>query len=98
MSTVRLMAVGDISLHTGNNKHPFDDIRDVFRSKDILFGNLETVLSDQGEKALKAVVLHSPPEKVRYLKDAGFDILNIANNHIMDKGVEGFDETLKVLK
>ena len=97
MSTVRLMAVGDISLQTRNTKHPFKNVRDVFKGKDILFGNLETVLSNQGEKARKAVVLHSPPEKVGYLKDAGFDILNIANNHILDMGVEGFNKTLKVL-
>jgi len=34
---------------------------------------------------------------MKYLVDAGFDVLNIANNHIMDLGVEGFNETLDVL-
>jgi poly-gamma-glutamate synthesis protein (capsule biosynthesis protein) len=47
--------------------------------------------------AEKAVALYTSPEKAAYLKDAGFDILNIANNHIMDKGAEGFHETLRVL-
>ncbi len=97
MNSLKLMAVGDIILQTRNNKHPFENVRDIFKGKDILFGNLETVLSNQGKEAEKAVLLHSPPEKVGWLKDAGFDILNIANNHILDLGADGFHETLKVL-
>ena len=98
MDLLKLMAVGDIILQTRNNKHPFENVRGAFEAKDILFGNLETVLSNQGKEAEKAVLLHSPPEKVRWLKEAGFDILNIANNHILDLGTDGFYETLKVLK
>ncbi len=84
MNAVKLIAVGDICLRTRNNKHPFDNVKKIFKDKDILFGNLETVLSSQGERAEKSVLLYSPPEKVSYLKDAGFDVLNIANNHMMD--------------
>jgi len=73
-------------------------VREILKNKDILFGNLETVLSNRGKKAEKAVVLCSPPEKVSYLEDAGFDVLNTANNHIMDSGVEGFHDTLEVLR
>ena len=98
MNVVKLIAVGDISLQMRNNKDPFDKVKEIFKNKDILFGNLETVLSNQGKIAEKAVLLHSPPEKVGYLKNAGFDILNIANNHIMDYGVEGLLETLDHLK
>jgi len=98
MSIVKLIAVGDICLQTRNNKHPFNHVKEIFKNKDILFGNLETVLSNQGEKAEKAVLLYSPSEKASYLKDAGFDILNIANNHIMDLGVEGFHNTLEILR
>ncbi len=97
MSKVRLLAVGDISLQTRNNKHPFENAKNILKGKDILFGNLETVLSNRGKVAEKAVVLYTSPDKVVWLKDAGFDILSIANNHIMDLGVEGFNETLDVL-
>jgi len=97
MSTVRLLAVGDIFLKTKNNVHPFGNMNSVFRNKDILFGNLETVLSNRGKEVEKAILLHASPEKVEYLKDAGFDILNVANNHIMDLGLEGFNDTLEVL-
>ena len=97
MDKIKLIAVGDISLRTRSDSHPFEKVKAVFNDKDILFGNLETVLSNRGKVAEKAVVLYTSPDKVEWLKDAGFDILNIANNHIMDLGVEGFDETLNVL-
>lgn len=97
MNEIKLLAVGDIFLQTKNNKHPFEVVKEVFRDKDILFGNLETVLSNSGKEVEKAFSFHTSPDKVIYLKDAGFDILNIANNHTMDLGVEGFNETMEVL-
>jgi len=97
MNVLKLLAVGDICLKTKNNVHPFKNVKSVFRDKDILFGNLETVLSDQGKEVEKATLLHISPDKVTYLKDAGFDVLNVANNHIMDLGWEGLNKTLEVL-
>ena len=97
MTTLKLMAVGDISLQTRNDRHPFENVKEVFKRKDILFGNLETVLSSEGRKAKKAVLLYSSPENVKYLKDMDFDVLNVANNHILDLGVEGFRNTLDML-
>ena len=97
MSTLKLIAVGDICLKTKNNIPPFENVKKAFRDKDILFGNLETVLSNRGKEVEKAISLHASPDKVKYLKAAGFDILNVANNHIMDLGWEGFNDTLEVL-
>jgi len=94
---VKLIAVGDISLITKNNLPPFDAVKESFRGKDILFGQLETVLSNRGRKAEKRTLLYTSPEKVRYLKEAGFDVLNIANNHIFDLGPEGINDTLDIL-
>lgn len=97
MNTINLIAVGDIFLKTRNNKSPFEKVQKLFKNKDILFGNLETVLSTEGREKEKAVPLHISPEKVKYLKEVDFDVLNLANNHIMDLGIEGFNETLEVL-
>jgi len=97
MSTLRLLAIGDICLKTKNNMRPFKNVKKAFRDKDILFGNLEIVLSNLGKEVEKATLLHTSPDKVKYLKGAGFDILNVANNHIMDLGWEGFNDTLEVL-
>ncbi len=97
MNKLQIIATGDICLQTKNNEYPFENIKQVSLNKDILFGNLETVLSNYGQEMEKTVSLHTSPGKVSYLKNAGFDILNIANNHIMDLGPDGFNETLEVL-
>ena len=97
MSKVKLLAVGDISLQSRSDRYPFEKVKEIFKDKDILFGNLETVLSNRGKKVEKAVILKTTPDRVNWLKDAGFDVLNIANNHIMDLGVDGVNDTLDVL-
>jgi len=94
---VKLLAVGDISLRSKNGNNPFKKVKRAFKEKDILFGNLETVLSNKGKEVEKAVPLHTSPYKVKYLKDASFDIFNLANNHLLDLGIEGFNENLEVL-
>ena len=94
---VKLKAVGDITLVTKSDITPFRNIKKFITNKDILVGNLETVLSLKGNKTEKAILLYNDPGKVDYLEDAGFDVLNLANNHINDLGQKGFDETLDVL-
>jgi len=95
---VRLKAVGDITLVTTCKSSPFEKVAKVLGDKEVLFGNLETVLSNRSARVEKSIVLHANPEKAQYLKDAGFDILNLANNHTMDLGVEGLDETIEALQ
>ncbi|MCK8517902.1 CapA family protein [Methanoculleus sp. 7T] len=96
--SVRLRAVGDVLLWTKNGKGPFDLVQHELRQKDLLFGNLETVLSESGTERRKRWVNTTPPEAGKYLKEAGFDILSVANNHTLDLGQEGFLKTLDVLE
>lgn len=98
MSALELLAVGDIFLQTRTDKYPFENVGSILKGKDILFGNLETVLSKRGNPLPKRVSLRTDPEKVRYLMDAGFSIVNIANNHIMDYGELGLLDTIDVLE
>ncbi len=95
--TVRLLAVGDISLQTRGDRDPFACIKQKLEEADILFGNLETVLSHGGEESEKTVLLRNPPERIKYLSGVGFNVVNIANNHILDFGPGGFNDTLDVL-
>lgn len=94
---IAILAVGDISLISNNGLHPFKKIMPILKKKDILFGNLETALSDSSYRAEKSVALVSSPPNVKYLKDADFDVLNIANNHILDAGAQGLHDTIKML-
>ena len=98
MMPVRLRAVGDVLLWTRNGKRPFDLIHHELQKKDLLFGNLETVLSKSGDPSRKRWVNTTSPEAGKYLKEAGFDIMSVANNHTLDMGQEGFEKTLSVLE
>jgi hypothetical protein len=96
MSELKILAVGDISLQTAEN--PFKKLKSVLSSGDILIGNLETALTDCRDDTQKSVAISSKPWKGEFLKEAGFDILNIANNHIMDRGPLGLEDTLSALE
>ncbi|HOI58231.1 MULTISPECIES: CapA family protein [unclassified Methanoculleus] len=95
---IRLIAAGDIWLRTEGNRDPFAEVRHLLGDKDILFGNLETTLSETGEPAEKHHVISISPDAARYLVDAGFDVLSVANNHSGDRGAEGFRNTLDSLE
>lgn len=70
---------------------------------DITFGNLEGTLTDgtdskcsPGEFACFA--FRNPPGYGRHYRDAGFDVLNTANNHGHDFGAEGAADTREALR
>ena len=81
MNNFKLLALGDIFLKTKDDSDPFSNIKDVFQNYDILFGNLETVLSNRGVQVPKRVPLQANPDKIIYLKNAGFDIVNLAKQN-----------------
>jgi hypothetical protein len=101
---ITLAAVGDMMLGTDfpENHLPDDDgvsflaaVTPVLSSADIAFGNLEGVLLDGGEPAKKCsnpnacYLFRSPSRYVQHYKDAGFDVISLANNHARDFGEEG---------
>jgi poly-gamma-glutamate capsule biosynthesis protein CapA/YwtB (metallophosphatase superfamily) len=97
MSRLRLVAVGDVALQSSDDRGPFQNVQQLLKQKDILFGNLEVVLSKSGKRAEKAAVLCSPPERIRFLEQADFNVVNVANNHLLDLGFEGANNTLQLL-
>lgn len=109
--TIQLAAVGDIMLGTDFPKDtlPPDDLNilanvaPVLRQADITFGNLEGVLLDGGEPAKKCQTLsvcylfRTPTRYAVRLKDAGFDVMSLANNHARDFGEAGRDSSMQAL-
>ncbi|PCI19526.1 hypothetical protein COB64_03620 [Candidatus Wolfebacteria bacterium] len=103
-----LMFVGDIMLDRGVKKSVdknFDgDISALFKhmvllqSADILFGNLEGPVSDKGTDLGNKYSFRMDPQALPALKNAGFDILSFANNHVGDWGRTAFEDTLERLK
>ncbi|NJM53379.1 MAG: CapA family protein [Blastocatellia bacterium] len=75
----------------------------IFQAADIAFGNLEGPMIDSGVSAkcpptsTKCFAFRVPTRYGKYLKEAGFDVLSLANNHAADFGDAGRTSTRKVL-
>ncbi|MFZ5861691.1 MAG: CapA family protein [Nitrospirota bacterium] len=75
-------------------------IRRVIGDGDIVFGNLEGTLVTDGiaptkcrpeaREALRCFEFGSPPFLASFLKEAGFTVLSLDNNHAEDYGLEGY--------
>lgn len=108
--TVSFSFVGDIMCHSTQynyarvNKDSFDFnpvfsvIKNYLKEKDILIGNLETVLAGNSKKYSGYPYFNSPNEFADALKNTGFDFLSTANNHANDQGYDGVERTIKYLK
>lgn len=88
--------VGDAIAEDGPD-YPFEEVADLLGDADITFGNLECVLSDNGEPAPKGFTFAGDPAVVGGLLDAGFDVVSLANNHTLDYGRTALHETLDSL-
>jgi poly-gamma-glutamate capsule biosynthesis protein CapA/YwtB (metallophosphatase superfamily) len=98
METVELIAVGDMSLICPKACDPFEHVGRYLRAGDLLFGNLETALCDTGVTVEKEVALGVSPRQAEYLSRTGFDVVSVANNHILDCGPRGLSQTLAALR
>jgi poly-gamma-glutamate capsule biosynthesis protein CapA/YwtB (metallophosphatase superfamily)/outer membrane protein assembly factor BamB len=102
---IELVAVGDIMLSRTieermdlyGSSYPFWGTAELLRGADITIGNLECPLSTQGQPIGKRFTFRAHPRHAIGLAWAGFDILSLANNHLLDFGREGFVETLETL-
>jgi len=85
------------SLKVKNPNYPFMNVADVLRVADIVFSNLESPIVDSCPYVDSGFKFCASPKMIEGLKYAGVDIVNLANNHILNYGKEGFDQTKKYL-
>lgn len=103
--SVVLDAVGDLMLARGvatavqrnGPAWPFAKVSDRLRAADIRFGNLELALTDRGVQARKDYTFRAPPAANLSLSSAGFNVLDLANNHVLDYGAQGLLDTIGAL-
>ena len=69
-------------------------IRDALGRADVTVVNLETAVTDRGTAAAKEFAFRAPASTLPALKDAGVDVVSLANNHGLDYGREGLTDTL----
>jgi poly-gamma-glutamate capsule biosynthesis protein CapA/YwtB (metallophosphatase superfamily) len=73
----------------------FNDFLPLVRESDIAITNLESALTTESKFISKTgPAIKSSPKTINALKYAGFNLLTLANNHIMDFGVKGLADTL----
>ena len=76
----------------------FFDIAEDFGKSDLVVANLETTLA--GEKlrySWRKFNFNTPDELGGALKNAGVHLVTTANNHVLDRGLEGLNRTLDTL-
>lgn len=104
--TITLAFVGDVLLgSTVENlliehgyEYPYQYMKAVLQQADFTLANLETPVTDRGEPLDKQYAYRSHPDVLPAFKEAGFDIVNLANNHILDYQVDGLMSTLRHLQ
>lgn len=110
---VTITAVGDTMLGDYPNLPPDPDRyfgavrRELDRGAQIVFGNLEGTLTTAATSKCSSMkrsarkdcfAFRDPPGYVRYLRHAGFTILNDANNHSFDFGPAGQAQTVRTIR
>ena len=79
--------------------YPFSALDGYMAKADITFGNLESPLSTGGKKLYgKSVVLRGDPKMAPVLAEQGFDVLSLANNHMMDYNSDALLDTIAALR
>ncbi len=78
--------------------YPFREIQSMLQEHDIIFANLEAPFADSGDVVEgKSFTFKVPTRHVDGLRRAGFNVLSLANNHILDYGQAGLEQTLRAL-
>lgn len=67
---------------------------DLLRDADLTVGNLEAAITGGGSPLDKEFTFRAPPGILDALRAGGIDVLSAANNHGMDFGATGLEETL----
>ncbi|MCF7797445.1 MAG: CapA family protein [Lentisphaeria bacterium] len=112
IDTIAIMGVGDIMLGTNFPDESYlppkgvnllEPLAMLTRNAHVTVGNLEGTFLDSGgvakqcDDSTRCYAFRQPTEYARYLVDAGFDLLNLANNHSGDFSDLGRFSTIATL-
>ena len=105
---VAIVATGDIVMGSTPDLPPdggrsfFSDVQTDLAG-DVVLGNLEGTLSAGGgskcgKGSTNCYAFQTPPSYAQWLAQAGFTVMNLANNHAYDFGASGLQQTTEALK
>ena len=100
--SINICSVGDVAFQGRFSDSPsielFGPIVKLLYSADVTIANLENPLLDNGVPVCNKLTLRGSVEWARVLKQAGINIVSLANNHMMDFGPAGLFDTMQALE
>jgi poly-gamma-glutamate synthesis protein (capsule biosynthesis protein) len=104
----KILFVGDLMFDRAVARHRrtignaglFQGVREVFAKHDLVVGNLEgTITTNPSVAEVDNTILRFTFEPIvaNILRDAGMSVVSLANNHALDFGEFGFENTLQYL-
>lgn len=100
---IEIAMIGDVLLHLPLYNYmsfipSFSPVLDELKSIDLLIANQESLPAGGAFGVSGYPNFSSPPHIIGDLKDAGVDVLSIANNHTLDQGEEGLLEAIQQME
>jgi len=90
--------VAEASRRSGDPAVALRSMQRLLASADVTVGNLESTLSRAGDPTQGDDSFAADPAVARGLRDAGFDVLSLANNHLGDFGDRALVQTVRRLR
>lgn len=101
---VTLVAIGDTLLggayenSIAKGVSPLRNLAPLLTSADLALANLEGPMTRRGTRQQgKKFTFRIPPSRARLFREAGVDVVAMANNHILDFGAVGLADTIAAL-
>jgi poly-gamma-glutamate synthesis protein (capsule biosynthesis protein) len=102
---VRLSFVGDVLLAStvetvmrrNGFDYPYREVLPLLQQADMTIANFESPITTRGTPQKKEYVYHTSPDALPPFKQAGFDLVTLANNHTFDYGETGLLDTMNYL-
>src|SRR5437762_207799 len=90
---------GDVFVHCDTPERVFEHVVEELHAVDLLFGNLEGVYTRTPQFAPTVQLpVYADPANARVLGPAGFTVMSLANNHILDCGHAAMLETRQLMR
>ncbi len=102
-SSVSIILTGDVMFGRGvgtaisSKSNIFGDLKPIFSRSNLVVVNLESPFTNSNKNFKKTVPLKANPAYAHILKDNNIYAVALANNHIMDYGPQGLNDTLETL-
>ena len=90
--------VGYAARMNGDYRYPFSNTAEYFKNDDFTISNLECTLTDKNLYSAQQFSFRSPSAYAQILTEGGVDFVTTANNHMLDFGQEGLNDSWAALE